>query len=183
MRDNLVKLLARKAAPESRTFSEGKATSSGAVHTVRPVGLKALSDHVQRAVEQEREVFAARLAALRDQSERLHRLVEQVDADVDETARLLRRIDEMLGVAPQLSLEAQGELRGQKLREIAVELLRKKKGPGAEVHYKEWYALLLDAGLRVGGRDPLATFLTQIGRAPGVESVRPRSGLYRLRAA
>jgi hypothetical protein len=148
-----------------------------------PVQVTQLSDHVHRAVEEERAIVTARLAALRAQSERLHRVVEQVDADVEKTAHLLRRIEEVLGIAPQLSLEAQGELRGQKLREIAVEFLRDSKGVGAEVHYKEWYALLLDAGLRVGGRDPLATFLTQIARAPGVESVRPRSGLYRLQAA
>jgi hypothetical protein len=92
-------------------------------------------------------------------------------------------MDEMLGLAPQLSLDAHGELRGQKLQEIAVELLRQEKGVGVEVHYKDWYGLLLEAGLVVGGKDPLATFLTQVGRAANVESVRPRSGLYRLRAA
>jgi len=31
---------------------------------------------------------------------------------------------------------------------------------------------------RVAGRAPIATFLTQVGRADEVESVRPRSGLY-----
>jgi hypothetical protein len=93
-------------------------------------------------------------------------------------------MDEMLGLAPQLSLDAlHGELRGQRLRETAVELLRQKKGVGSVVHYREWYSLLLEAGVRVAGKDPLATFLTQVARAPGVESVRPRSGLYRLRAA
>ncbi len=127
--------------------------------------------------------MAARLEELRAQSARLNELVEQVDVDVEETARMLRRMDEMLGFAPQLSLDAHGELRGQKLQEIAVEVLRQKKGAGAVVHYREWYELLLAAGLRVGGRDPVATFLTQIGRAPTVESVRPRSGLYRLRTA
>ena len=97
--------------------------------------------------------------------------------------RLLRRMDEMLGVAPQLSLDAHGELRGQKLQEIAVELLRQKKGAGVAVHYREWFDLLEEAGLHVGGKDPLSTFLTQIARAPAVESVRPRSGQYRLRSA
>jgi len=148
------------------------------------VAVANLSEHVREAVERERELVAQRLAELRDQAARLHVLVEQVDAEVADNARLLRQMDEMLGLAPQLSLEAlQGELRGQRLREIAVELLRQKKGIGVTVHYREWYELLLEAGLRVAGRDPIATFLTQIARAPGVESVRPRSGLYRLRAA
>jgi hypothetical protein len=143
-----------------------------------------LSEAVRAAVERERVVVVGRLEALRGQAERLHLLVEQVDRDVEETSRLLRGMDEMLGLAPQLSIDAaHGELRGQRLREIAVELLRQKKGVGAVIHYKEWFELLEEAGLHVAGRDPIATFLTQIARAPGVESVRPRSGLYRLKSA
>lgn len=142
-----------------------------------------LSDHVRAAVEGERDVIVERLATLRLQAERLHAVVDELDRSVEETARLLRQIDEMLGCAPQLSLEAShGELRGQRLREIAVDLLRQKKDVGEAVHYRDWYEFLLEAGIRVAGKDPLATFLTQIARAPGVESVRPRSGLYRLRA-
>jgi hypothetical protein len=104
-----------------------------------------LSEHVQQAVERERELVAARLEALRGQSERLHELVAKVDADVAETARLLRRMDEMVGIAPQLSLDAQGELRGGKLQEIAVEFLRQKKGTGVAVHYRDWFDLLVEA--------------------------------------
>jgi hypothetical protein len=143
-----------------------------------------LAEHVRETVEQERLVVARRLDDLRHQADRLHVLAEQVDADVQQAARLLRHMDEMLGLAPQLSLDSlDGEIRGQRLREIAVALLRQKKALGDEVHYRDWYALLLDAGIRVAGKDPLATFLTQIARAPEVESVRPRSGLYRLIAA
>ena len=135
-------------------------------------------------VERERCAVAERLQALRDQSDRLHALADAVDREVEETARLLRGIDQILGTAPQLSLEAlNGEVRGQKLRELAVEILRQKKGGGGEIHYRDWYALLVEAGIRVAGKDPVAAFLTQLSRTPGVESVRPRSGLYRLRAA
>jgi hypothetical protein len=143
-----------------------------------------LSEHVQRAVEEEREVVAARLAELRAQYARLQGLAEQIDSDIDETARVLRGMDEMLGRAPQLSLDAlHGELRGKRLREIAVQLLRETRGDGAVIHYREWFDLVLEAGGKVAGRDPLATFLTQIARAPDVISERPRSGLYRLSAA
>jgi hypothetical protein len=143
-----------------------------------------LAEHVRKTVEQERVVVAQRLDDLRRQAERLHALVDQVDADVEHAARMLRRMDEMLGLAPQLSIDSlDGEIRGQHLREIAVALLRQKRQVGDEVHYRDWYALLLDAGVRVAGKDPLATFLTQIARAPEVVSVRPRSGLYRLIAA
>lgn len=146
------------------------------------MGVIDLSDHVRAAVAGEREIVVERLTALRAQAERMHAVVAELDGAVREQARLLRHMDEMLGLSPQLSLEAHGELRGQRLREIAVDLLRQEKGIGTIVHYRDWYALLRDAGLRVAGKDPLATFLTQVARAPGVESVKPRSGLYRLRA-
>lgn len=143
-----------------------------------------LSEQVRETVEDERQVVAERLELLRAQSARLHELVASVDQEVEANARLLLQMNEMLGKAPQLTLaELHGELRGHRLREIAVELLRQREGLGAVVHYREWYDLLLESGLRVAGKDPVATFLTQIARAPGVESVRPRSGLYRLRAA
>jgi len=41
----------------------------------------------------------------------------------------------------------------------------------------------VQSGYRILGRDPLATFLTQITRIEKVESVGRRSGLYRLRIA
>lgn len=148
------------------------------------MSVRALSGHVHDTVASEREVVAARLTALREQSRRLHGLTDSVDRGVEQTARLLRTMDEMLGRAPQLSLESMHEeLRGKKLQEIAVELLRQRRGAHAVVHYRDWFELVVEAGLRVAGKDPLATFLTQIARAPAVESVRPRSGLYRLRSA
>src|SRR6266511_6272170 len=105
-----------------------------------------LSEHVRKTVEQERKVVEARLAALQDQSRRLKELAETVNADVEETARLLRSIDEMLGLSPQLSIDSMhGELRGRKLQEIAIELLRQKREPGTVIHYREWFELLVEA--------------------------------------
>jgi CxxC motif-containing protein (DUF1111 family) len=107
---------------------------------------------------------------------------EALERDVELTARLLRQMDDMLGLAPQLSLHAlDGELRGQQLQEVAIELLRRRGRQ--EIHYRDWYGLVVDAGFQVSGKDPLAAFLTQVSRAESVESVRPRSGLYRLRSA
>jgi len=148
------------------------------------VAVVELAEHVRPVVERERALVARRLQELREQAERLHALVDGVDEEVEQTARMLRHMDEILGLAPQLSIDSlDGEIRGQRLRAVAVDLLRQKKGIGQEVHYRDWYALVLEAGLRVAGKDPLATFLTQIARAPEVESVRPRSGLYRLVSA
>lgn len=146
-----------------------------------PMAVTRLPEHIVEQVRREHAVVAQRVADLRAQSQRLHELVERVDGELDEATRMLRAIDEMLGLAPQLSLDAySGELRGRRLREIAVQLLRQRRGVGAEIHYRDWYELVTGVGVRVAGKDPLATFLTQVSQASEVESVRPRSGLYRL---
>lgn len=143
-----------------------------------------LSEGTRQVVEGEREAVATRLADLRRQSEQLHALVDQVDAELEGAAALLRGMDEMLGRAPQLGLESLNEqLRGERLRQVAVELLRMRRGAGVVIHYREWFELIAAEGVRVGGKDPMATFLTQIGKSPEVETVRPRSGLYRLKSA
>jgi hypothetical protein len=148
------------------------------------VALIDLSDEARTVVARERESVVGRVADLRRQSEQLHVIVDGVDAELENAELLLRRMDEILGLAPQLALETlYKQLRGQRLREIAVEVLRAKRGVGMVIHYREWFALLADEGVRVGGRDPMATFLTQIGKAPEVETVKPRSGLYRLKNA
>jgi hypothetical protein len=147
------------------------------------VAVASISEHLHRQVQREREAVVMRVEELRAQSQRLHSLTDRVDEELAETGRLLRGMDELLGLAPQLSLDAfDGELRGRRLRKFAVEILRQARPPGESVHYRDWYELVLTAGVRVAGKDPLATFLTQIAQAEGVESVRPRSGLYRLAA-
>lgn len=135
-------------------------------------------------IASERETVATRVADLRRQSKAVHAVVDQIDRDLTSAERLLRHMDEMLGLAPQLAIEDLGtEIRGQRLREVAIEVLRQRRGPGTVIHYLEWFDLVSGEGIRVGGKNPSATFLTQIRKLPQVESVRPRSGLYRLRAA
>jgi hypothetical protein len=142
-----------------------------------------LSGQTRKVVAAEREAVVARVRDLRRQAELLHAVVDQVDSDLANAEVLLRRMDEVLGNAPQLPFDVlHEELRGARLREVAVDLLRAKRSAGAVIHYREWFDLLSQHGVRVGGKDPMATFLTQIGKATQVESVKPRSGLYRLKA-
>ena len=148
------------------------------------MAVTSLSKEAVAVVERERGAVAAQVAELRRQSEAFHRLVAEIDADLSQQERTLRHMDEMLGLTPQLPLELQHEeLRGQRLREIAVDLLRQRRGPTVEIHYLEWLGILEAEGLRVGGKNRAATFLTQIRKAPEIEPVRPRSGLYRLKSA
>lgn len=143
-----------------------------------------LSDELRDAAAAERKFVAARVAELRDQSLRMHEMAAGVDDDLAGNLRLLRQLDEMLGLAPQLSIaDTDAELRGQRLRDVAIQILKRHKGQAATVHYREWYELVVHEGHRVAGKDPVASFLTQVSRAHEVESVGRRSGLYRLRAA
>jgi hypothetical protein len=143
-----------------------------------------LSEPLRRAAEAERALVADRVAELREQARRIHDLAAAVDEDLAANVRLLGQLDEMLGVAPQMSMtEADEELRGQRLREVAIQILKRHKGEAVAVHYREWYELVVHEGHRIAGKDPIATFLTQVSRADEVESVGRRSGLYRLRVA
>lgn len=97
---------------------------------------------------------------------------------------MLRSLGEVLGRSSQRTLnDLGGALRGQRLREVAVEVLARHHSPGEAVHYRDWFELLREENIAVAGRDPLATFLAQIGRSECVEPVGRRTGQYRLRVA
>jgi hypothetical protein len=69
-------------------------------------------------------------------------------------------------------------LRGAQIRETAVRVLVSSATSQA-VHYRTWFELLCNEGFVPAGKDPLATFLTQIGRSPVVQrSTAP--GMYSL---
>lgn len=112
----------------------------------------------------------------------VHRqLLEQLEVELAAEQRLLREIDELHDRCPQLRLERlDRQLRGRRLQEVAVEILRRRRA-GALVHYREWFSLLRAEGFEVAGRDPLNTFLTNVNRSSEVERVGARSGLYRVR--
>jgi len=70
-------------------------------------------------------------------------------------------------------------LRGAKIRETAARILAATSQPDQAVHYRTWYDLLRREGFLPVGKDPLATFLTQIARSPVIRrSTAP--GIYSL---
>jgi hypothetical protein len=147
-------------------------------------GPSSLSVPLRHAAEAERALVADRVAELGEQARRMHELAAAVEADLAASVRLLGQLDEMLGVAPQLTItDADEVLRGQRLRDVAIQVLKHHKGEAVAVHYRDWYEMVVHEGHRVAGKDPVATFLTQVSRADAVEPVGRRSGLYRLRAA
>ena len=70
-------------------------------------------------------------------------------------------------------------LRGPAIREAAVRVLLAQPEQIEAVHYRRWYELLTEAGHRVAGKDPLAVFLTQLGRSPVVRKASA-PGVYEL---
>lgn len=143
-----------------------------------------LSQPLREAAEAERLLVVQRIAELREQARRMHALAAAADEDLAASERLLNQLDEMLDVAPQMSMTAADEaLRGHRLRDVAIQILKRRRGDAVAVHYREWYELVVHEGHRIAGKNPVATFLTQVSRADEVESVGRRSGLYRLRTA
>jgi hypothetical protein len=151
--------------------------------TVSPSArIEDLVRYSDRLLERERRVLIERVGDLRRRLEIHRRIVEQLDADLATEERLLREVEELTDRRPQMRLERlDRQLRGRRLREVAVEILRRRQQADA-IHYKDWFTLVRAEGWEITGRDPLNTFLTEVGRAEGVERVGGRSGLYRVAA-
>jgi hypothetical protein len=132
-------------------------------------------------IEAEYTAVAARVVEQRERADRVRALADQLEENAARDEHLLGELAALLGREAQLRLEdLDRRLRGQRLREVALEILRREVGPGAPIHYKEWYGLLLAAGHKVGGRDPVATFLAQVHRCDDVERIGRRTGRFRL---
>jgi len=138
-----------------------------------------LSEEFAAIARAESERLRVRVLELRARSERWSDRARQLAEEAERLSARLRNLDEILGRAPQLRLDLQTQtLQGQKLREEAVRILVEERGTRQPIHYREWYALLGEAGLAAAGKDPVATFLTQITRSPLVERVEGQSGTY-----
>jgi predicted RNase H-like nuclease (RuvC/YqgF family) len=143
-----------------------------------------LSDEFLAAVVHQRQSLQKRVSKLRTEAHALRARADELEAKAQIDERFLRELDDVLELAPQMRVDLQTEeLRGQRLREVATEILRTEVGAGESIHYREWFHLVRAAGHRVAGKDPVATFLTQVSRSGEVEPVGARSGLYRLRVA
>jgi hypothetical protein len=141
-------------------------------------------DAVENRLRAEYKVLAARVAQQREQSDRLRALAGELEERTAQDEHLLEELAAALGISAQLRIEALSpRLRGQRLREVSLEVLRMHWTPEQEIHYREWFELVQQHHGRVGGKNPLATFLAQVHRAPGVVSVGHRTGRYRLATA
>lgn len=82
-------------------------------------------------------------------------------------------------LVPPETEPANGWLRGAAIRQAAVRMLAASPGPNRPIHYTDWLELLYAAGYAIPGRNPAATFLTQLGRSPVVARA-DKPGTYLL---
>jgi hypothetical protein len=142
------------------------------------------SAQLEEALDRQYEELSTRLIQHRERADLLQRLADQAREQADADERLLEELAAGLGRACQLRIEhLDKRLRGQRLQEIAIEILAARLQPGETIHYRQWFSWVEEEGFKVGGKDPLATFLGQITRSPRIVSAGRRSGLYTLNDA
>ncbi len=120
---------------------------------------------VMATIEQRLESLQREAAELRsrksDLEERLHvlNLLTQDDADQAPIQPRPRPQEFVPGKA----------LRGAQIREMSIWVLLHTPQGASPIHYRAWYRLVVERGLRISGRNPEASFLTQITRSPVVK--------------
>lgn len=149
-----------------------------------PANLSPLSEAFRQTAIVEREKLIHMYEECRDRHERLLEEARQAGLEGERYLKTIRELGEVLEIEDQLSIAAlTEELRGDRLREIAADVLWRHFKVGDVVHYKEWLSLVVSEGHRIGGKNSAATFLTQVARESTVERVGRRTGLYKLVSA
>lgn len=142
-----------------------------------------LSEPFRLSALKEREDLIARYQAFRERHEALLEQATAAALEADRCLTTIRELGELVGAEDQLSIVTlSDELRGERLRQVAADIVFKHFRPGESFHYKQWLELVVAEGHRVGGKNASATFLTQVARVDGVEKVGRRSGIYRIAA-
>jgi hypothetical protein len=140
-----------------------------------------LSEDFRASAAAEREKLLGVYETCRARHDHHAALAAEAAREAERYARTIRELGEILELEDQLSIvELSDELRGERLRDIAAEVLWRNFRAGDVVHYRQWFDLVVADGHRIGGKNPTATFLTQVARVDSVERVGRRSGLYRL---
>jgi hypothetical protein len=135
------------------------------------------STRLLRAVAAERAELDRHRARLIAKAEELRGALARIEhglIEIDERCTLLARV----APAPEPEEPPRDTvLRGPAIRAAAVEVLIAHDADA--IHYREWFELLTRTGQEIGGKDPLAVFLTQISRSPMVRR-GSRAGVYEL---
>ena len=140
--------------------------------------LDRLRERLDSLVE-EIEAIQTTRSALEDQLlvlRRLSRAETDVPAAPSGDVRLLRVVSSPSPPQDDVGVVV---LRGAQIRATAVRTLAAATHADQAVHYRTWFEFVRQAGFIPAGKDPLASFLTQIARSPVVQrSTAP--GVYSL---
>jgi len=147
------------------------------------------SARLVRAVAAERADLGRHRERLLGAREELRAELARIEAslrELDERDALLDRLAGPAAPAAPATEPAPGPerrppaaLRGPAIRRVAVEVLLAHPDRPQALHYRAWFDALAAAGYEVAGKDPLAVFLTQLGRSPVVRR-GTQSGVYEL---
>jgi hypothetical protein len=150
-----------------------------------------------RAAEAEREQLARHRRELLEARGSLRAELDRIEGSLEELAERETLLDRLTGPGPatndaERDHEAEGltrrtadedesvtVLRGPAIRGEAVRVLLGHPDCPEAMHYRDWFSLLEADGFRVAGKDPLATFLTQLSRSPAVRK-STQAGVYEL---
>jgi chaperonin cofactor prefoldin len=148
-----------------------------------------------KAAEAEREQLARHRRELMEARESLSAELERIEGSLEELAERETLLDRLTGPTtarsePANELERLARraadddesvtvLRGPAIRREAVRVLLAHPDHPEALHYRDWFSLVQDDGFRVAGKDPLATFLTQLSRSPAVRK-STQAGVYEL---
>jgi chromosome segregation ATPase len=131
----------------------------------------------QSRIEKELESLRQRRNALAGELAELDRQA----GELRERERLLAAIvepDQRSQASTDPSPTPARTLKGRELRRVAGQLLWSAQRD-EQIHYREWFERVLAAGYAVGGKNPAATFLTNIRDSPAVARAAGQ-GYYRI---
>ena len=137
-------------------------------------------------VERELRRLEARRQALAEEASRVDVAIRDLGAQrsalerfVDEDTRSPAAGPALRAVPDDVQPPDATVLRGADIRRTAVRLLAASPDAQMPFHYKTWYELFRREGYLPAGKDPIATFLTQVSRSPVVRRTS-RAGEYEL---
>src|SRR5437764_114702 len=98
---------------------------------------ESLSGDFVAAATAERDALAARLIDVQALVDHFQARAAEAQEQADAFVASIRAIEEVAGLAPQMALcEISEELRGERLREVALEVLRRLSSSGNPIHYR-----------------------------------------------
>jgi hypothetical protein len=167
------------ATAEHWTPSRRMQAAAAAEHERVERELRRLGER-ENTLARELDAIRRACAALRDELSVLQRLSrDRAENDTEFADGEQRRLRVVADALPTAEDGKDVVLRGAQIREAAVRVLASTAQSDQALHYRTWFELLRQEGFLPAGKDPLATFLTQIGRSPVVQrSTAP--GVYSL---